>query len=163
MAKPRPVIAITVAALILAVAVLNWLSQQQPQEENSYLPSQYTTVTLLTADGKPLAINAEVAGTDEKRTTGLMFRESLGENEGMLFVFPDSATRSFWMKNTLIPLDIIFIAENMTIVKVYHATPCSSDPCRLYSSEKPVKYVLEVNANLTANYGIGEGSSAGFK
>jgi uncharacterized protein len=103
-------------------------------------------------------INAEIAQTEEQKTVGLMFRKYLGLNEGMLFSFPNSLERTFWMKNTLIPLDMIFIAENMTVVKIHHAVPCEEEPCPFYSSGKPAKYVLEVNGNYTLAHGIKEGS-----
>ncbi len=145
--------------ILLAVAVINEFAlKQHSQEENAAASTQYATVMLFPQNAKPLQIKAEVTSTEEQITQGLMFRQSLADNEGMLFVYPDSAVRNFWMKNTLIPLDMIFIAENETIAKIHHAVPCTSDPCQLYSSEEPVKYVLEVNGNLTNYYGIKEGS-----
>lgn len=144
--------------IMLAVAVINEFAlKQHSQKENAAAPAQYATVTLFPQNAKPLQIKAEVASTEEQITKGLMFRQSLADNEGMLFVYHDSAVRNFWMKNTPIPLDMIFIAENETIAKIHHAVPCTSDPCPLYNSGGPVKYVLEVNANLTADYGIEEG------
>ncbi len=157
MAKPNQAIVIALVGVVLAVAVLNRLSQQQPQEENAALSAQYTTVTLFPQNATPLAITAEVANTEQKMATGLMFRKSLGKDDGMLFVFSDSAVRNFWMKNTLIQLDMVFIAENMTIVKIHNAVPCTSEPCPAYNSGEPVKYVLEVNSNFTAGNGIAEG------
>lgn len=147
--------------IVLAATTLNDFVKQQPQKENgteTATDAQYATVNLFPSNAKPLEIKAEVADTEQKRATGLMFRKSLGSNEGMLFVFPDSALRNFWMKNTLIPLDMIFIAENGTIAKIHRAVPCTSEPCSLYSSEKPARHVLEVNANLTLDYGVKEGS-----
>lgn len=120
-------------------------------------------VTLYPENSEPIKIRAEIADSPEEITTGLMFRQSLGKNEGMLFVFPGSAVRNFWMKNTIIPLDMIFIAEDGTIAKIHHAVPCTSEPCPLYSSERPVKYVLEVNGNFTAENGIEEGNPAVIK
>ena len=76
-----------------------------------------------------------------------MFRKSLPQNQGMLFIFEDEQPRAFWMKNTLIPLDMIFIDANWRIVKlIKNAEPCKEDPCPTYDSERPAKYVLEVNA-----------------
>ncbi|MBI2580845.1 DUF192 domain-containing protein [Candidatus Woesearchaeota archaeon] len=106
-----------------------------------------------------LIINAEVANNETEIETGLMFRKSLGENEGMLFIFPTTSVQNFWMKNTLIPLDIVFISEDFTVVKIHHAVPCHADPCPLYNSGQPIRYVLEVNGNLTTAYGIQEGDS----
>ena len=99
---------------------------------------------------KIIKIDAEIADKDEERMNGLMFRENLSENKGMLFVFDNEETRTFWMKNTLIPLDMIFIGKNLEIVDIKYAVPCKEEPCTLYTSEKPAKYVLEVNANFTA-------------
>ncbi|HLD96902.1 MAG TPA: DUF192 domain-containing protein [Candidatus Nanoarchaeia archaeon] len=120
--------------------------------------SQGVSRAIVTFFPESLIITAEVADTETKRQTGLMFRERMDENDGMLFIFPEPTVQSFWMKNTLIPLDIIFISDELAVVKIQHALPCANDPCPLYGSEKPVKYVLEVNGNLTDTYGIEEGS-----
>lgn len=100
--------------------------------------------------------DVEIAQTSEERAKGLMFRESMPENYGMLFVFDDDAPRSFWMKNTLIPLDMIFIDGNMTVVDVKNAVPCKEDPCSTYSAHG--KFVLEINAGLAEKNGIRAGS-----
>ena len=142
------------AAIVVALMVI---SIRQLEKEVSST-SQSAMVTLHGNDGNPFAISAEVATTIEQLSRGLMFRTTLAQNEGMLFVFPHVATETFWMKNTLIPLDMIFIDENSTIVSIKHAVPCAKDPCTLYNSGKPVKYVLEVNGNLTSRYEIKEGS-----
>jgi len=156
--KSKIVSSASLALLIaLAFVAVNYSAWKQQ------LSDGYTVVSLHPEKGKPLSIKAEIADTPEGRATGLMFRESLEENEGMLFVFPDSAVRNFWMKNTLIPLDMIFISENMTIVRIHYALPCTSDPCPLYSSEKPVRYVLEVGGNFTAENGIEEGGVVTLK
>jgi len=90
---------------------------------------------------------AEIADTPAEQEQGLMFRKSLPQNQGMLFIFEDEQPRAFWMKNTLIPLDMIFIDANWRIVKlIKNAEPCKEDPCPTYDSERPAKYVLEVNA-----------------
>jgi len=89
-------------------------------------------------------VSAEVADSPEERARGLMDRETLGENAGMLFAFPDEAPRSFWMKNTKIALDIIFISSNFIIVGVQTMEPCE-EPCKLYVSLAPAQYALEVN------------------
>ena len=89
-----------------------------------------------------------------------MYRESLPEDSGMLFVFGDEAVRSFWMKNTLIPLDMIFIDSNRRIVHIEENTqPCESDPCSIYSSQLPAMYVIEVNAGFSERNGLGAGDS----
>ena len=98
---------------------------------------------------KIIKINAEIADDNEKRAKGLMFREELNENWGMFFVFEKENYQTFWMKNTLIPLDMIFVGENFEIVDIKNAVPCKYEPCSLYKSSKPAKYVLEVNGNFT--------------
>ena len=90
-------------------------------------------------------VNVEIADSIQEQERGLMFRESLGENSGMLFVFDDDNIRSFWMKNTLISLDIIWIDENLKIVHIENAVPCKQEYCASYVSNVSAKYVLEVN------------------
>jgi uncharacterized membrane protein (UPF0127 family) len=92
---------------------------------------------------------AEIADTPEKQSKGLMFRQSIKDDYGMLFVFNDEDYRSFWMKNTLIALDIIYLNHAQQIVDMYVAVPpCSSDPCPSYISKFPARYVLEINGGL---------------
>ncbi len=108
-------------------------------------------------------IKAEVADTDTKRSVGLMYRKGLTQDAGMLFVYADEAPRSFWMKNTLIPLDIIFISGEFKIVYIaQNVAPCEQTPCSRYSSGAPVKYVLEVNAGLIPNIGLAPGDYVEF-
>ena len=107
--------------------------------------SKITTVTF----ENNRIITAEIADTQESRSVGLMNRTKLEEQKGMLFIFSNSDYHSFWMKNTLIPLDIIFIDEKLKIVDIISADPCISDPCKLYTPQEKTKYVLEVNQNWT--------------
>ena len=99
-------------------------------------------------------IKVEIASNFEEISKGLMFREFLDENNGMLFVFANEDYHSFWMKNTLIPLDIIFISENFEIVDIIYAEPCKTDQCESYKPIKAAKYVMEVNGNFTMNNNI---------
>jgi hypothetical protein len=103
----------------------------------------------------------EVARTDADRERGLMFRQKLGADEGMLFVFPESRDHSFWMKNTLIPLDMIFIAESGTVVGVVQdAEPMTTTPRGVGA---PSRYVLEVNGGWSAAHGVARGDRARFE
>jgi uncharacterized protein len=104
-----------------------------------------------------MVVNVEIADTAKERAQGLMFRENLGESEGMLFVFEGENYHSFWMKNTLIPLEMIFINENLEIVDIKHAVPCKIDPCANYRPAEPAGYVLEVNEGFSAENGISIG------
>ncbi len=91
-------------------------------------------------------LDVEIADTDMKRARGLMHRDSLGENEGMLFVFDKSEIVHFWMKETKIPLSIGFFDEQKRLTQISHMEPPKADSSRLkdYPSEKATRYALEV-------------------
>ena len=92
-------------------------------------------------------IIAEIAKSDQERATGLMYRETLKPNHGMLFILENSDFHGFWMKNTLIPLDIIWIDEHKKIVDIKSVDPCVVENCETYFPKEKAKYVLEVNAH----------------
>lgn len=92
-------------------------------------------------------ISVEIASTDAAREHGLMNRTHLSSGHGMLFVYPDAQPRYFWMKDTLIPLDILFFDAQRRLINVSTDTPsCKADPCPTYASTAPAQYVLELNA-----------------
>jgi len=100
----------------------------------------------------------ELAETSDKQALGLMFRESMPDDHGMLFLFPRESKRSFWMKNTRIPLDIFYFDENLALVSVSENTPpCRTPRCPNYPSAGPAKYVLELNAGKAAELGVRTG------
>ncbi len=100
-------------------------------------------------------IKTELAITPEQQQTGMMFRKEMGTNEGMLFVNEDAGVRCFWMRNTLVPLSIAFIADDGTIVNIADMEPRSE---KSHCSAKPVRYALEVNQGWFAKRGIKAGS-----
>jgi uncharacterized membrane protein (UPF0127 family) len=100
-------------------------------------------------------ITAELAQTDEQRSTGLMHRTAMPPNHGMLFAFDRAGQQCFWMKNTLLPLDIAFVADDGTIVNLDRMKPQSLDA---HCSSKPVRFVLEMNEGWFAKRGIAAGS-----
>jgi uncharacterized protein len=109
-------------------------------------------------------IRAELARTPVQWERGLMFRKSLPADSGMLFIFPNEALRSFWMKNTLIPLDMIFISSDNKIVDIKNNfSPCTAEPCPVYQSTAPAQYVLEVNAGITQDKRIKIGENIVYK
>lgn len=100
-------------------------------------------------------IDAQVALTPEQREIGLMFRKDMPQHEGMLFVFEQAAQQCFWMKNTLLPLTAAFVADDGTIVNLVDMKPQTLDP---HCSERPVRYVLEMNQGWFAKKGIKAGT-----
>lgn len=109
------------------------------------------------------AFSVELATTPAEQEHGLMERTSMPANHGMLFVFQDEAPRTFWMKNTLIPLDILYFDAGRHLVAIQaDAQPCKADPCKLYPSHAPARYVLELNAGATARLGVRKGDAATF-
>lgn len=104
----------------------------------------------------------EVADTDSERQVWLMYRDSLVSQSGMLFVFYSSYPHGFWMKNTLIPLDMIWIDEDKKIVDIQTAVPCDADPCPSYVPSGSAKYVLEINAGGADRYDLDTGDAVDF-
>ncbi|TGM12455.1 DUF192 domain-containing protein [Leptospira selangorensis] len=102
------------------------------------------------------ALLVEVANTDESRQRGLMFRKKLGENEGMIFIFPSEDHLSFWMKNTLIPLSIGYFSKDKKLVDVYEMAPNQTQV--LYHSTQKVMYAVEANPRWFAKRGLGKNS-----
>ena len=100
----------------------------------------------------------ELADTQEKQALGLMFRDHMPDDHGMVFLFPGEAMRAFWMKNTRIPLDIFYFDQDLKLVSVSENTPpCRSQRCPSYPSSGPAKYVLELNAGKAAELGVQAG------
>ncbi len=109
---------------------------------------------------KTHSYSAELAVTSQEQAQGLMFRKSLADNTGMIFPFPDPKPASFWMKNTVIPLDIIFIRADGSIESVAeNTTPYSEAPV---TSGEPVKAVLELRGGLTKELGIKPGDKVSW-
>jgi uncharacterized protein len=106
----------------------------------------------------------EIADTPEKHTLGLMFRQKISDDFGMLFVFPDDEVRFFWMKNTLVHLDIIYLNRNKQVIEIArNVPPCQADPCPSYSSVAPARYVLEIRGNLAAELQLKVGDKIFFQ
>jgi len=113
-----------------------------------------------TSDSTKIKLDIEIADNDYETQTGLMYRTSMKSNQGMLFVFDDQVERFFYMKNTKIPLDLIFIDENKKIVSFQkNAQPFDENSL---PSKFPAKYVLEVNANLVDTWELNIGDLISF-
>lgn len=133
------------AGLLVSTASLSGWTQGEPQHLN----------TIQLGAGMHL-IHAEVAQTAQEREIGLMFRRSLPVNDGMLFVFPRAGVQCFWMRNTLIPLAVAFIADDGSIVNLDEMQAQTENS---HCSTKPVRYVLEMNQGWFEKRGIKPGMS----
>ncbi|HVR43317.1 MAG TPA: DUF192 domain-containing protein [Thermoanaerobaculia bacterium] len=109
-------------------------------------------------------VGVEIAADPETRARGLMYRPSLPPGRGMLFLFPETSVHSFWMKDTLVSLDMIWIDEQGRVVDVEsEVPPCRSDPCPSYVPDGESRYVLELAAGEAARHGISPGVTLGFR
>jgi uncharacterized membrane protein (UPF0127 family) len=105
-------------------------------------------------------VQAEVARTQEELMRGLMFRRELGADSGMLFIFPDESLRTFWMRNTYIPLDMIFLSASRVVVGIEENTVPFDERGR--GPDKPARFVVEVRGGAARQHGLGVGARAEF-
>jgi len=116
----------------------------------------------VTPDGT--RVHLELALTDEEKQLGLMFRDTLAADHGMLFIFDVDGPLEFWMKNTFVPLDFVWLNAAGEVVDVRpQIQPCRSDPCPTYASGMPARAVLEVNAGFAAAHGVRPGEQLKFQ
>jgi uncharacterized protein len=105
----------------------------------------------------------ELAVTSEEISRGLMFREHLDPDKGMLFIYKYEGVHYFWMKNTLIPLDMIWINSNREVISISKdVQPCQTSQCPLISPEQKVQYVLELNGGTSDKIGLAIGDKITF-
>lgn len=142
--------ALRMAAVVAGLSACNFFSRPPPHT------AQVTpTLEVLETGLRRVVFELEVAKTERDREVGLMFRTTLPEQRGMLFVFEDEAPHTFWMKNTYLPLDLLFIDHTQTIVGIVsHAAPMSETPLGVHNGSL---YVLEIGAGLAARHGIHSG------
>lgn len=106
----------------------------------------------------------EIAVTPEQRANGLMFRQDLDYNKGMLFIFEKEGKQGFWMKNVSIPLDIIWINKNREVVFISeNSQPCMENYCPIIEPDREAKYVLEINGGLSEKLGLNVGDKVYIK
>ena len=108
------------------------------------------------------AIALEVAQTEAQQAMGLMYRTSLADDRGMLFPFDPPRPVGFWMKNTLIPLDMVFLRAGK-VVAIANATPCTADPCPTYDSGSPVDGVVELRSGRAKQLGLKVGDRVNLR
>lgn len=133
-----------IAAIAMVLAGVSAFAQDTPQQ----LPA------IRLSSGMHV-LQVQVAQTPEQQATGLMFRKTMGTNEGMLFIFDEPRQQCFWMKNTLLPLSVAFIADDGGVVNVDDMKPQTLDS---HCSTKPVRFVLEMNVGWFDKRGIKAGS-----
>ncbi len=131
--------------LLLSGLAFSALAQDAPQ----------TNLPRIKLQAGMYQIDTQVAQTPDQRSIGLMFRKEMPQHEGMLFVFEQPATQCFWMKNTLLPLTAAFVADDGTIVNLADMKPQTTDS---HCSEKPVRFVLEMNQGWFSKKGLKAGS-----
>ena len=157
----RPLVAtLTAIAAILMLVAAACGSDSEPAATATATPAQTTpagpTVAFKTASGETYRLTVEIADTVEERAIGLMNRESLAEDAGMLFVWPEDTQSGFWMKNTLIPLSIAFIDAAGVIVDIQDMQPQDET---LHYSPSPYRHAVEANQGWFAEHGISTGDS----
>lgn len=119
-------------------------------------------LSFVTADGNEITtVQIAVADDEASRSAGLMDVRNLPEQHGMLFIFDDEQPRSFWMANTPLSLDIIFVNSEMEIIRIHRSTQPYSE--KNFASDFPAKYVVEVNAGFTTKNDITEGAKIEFE
>jgi uncharacterized membrane protein (UPF0127 family) len=114
-------------------------------------------VVVIETQGGDVEVAVEVADSQEEQEVGLMDRESLPADAGMIFVFDEDHAGGFWMKNTLIPLSIAFAAADGTILAILDMEPCEADPCEIYDPGVPYRSALEVNQGAFEAWGVQAG------
>jgi len=146
--------AVLVTAALLAVAL-------RPSSDGSCDEA----IVSFSVGGADISFTCEVADTLQEQRQGLMGRDNLPEDAGMLFVYSEPETLTFWMKDTLIPLDMVFIAENGSVINVEEALPepgISDSQLTRYYSDGPAKWVVELNLGTCSEHGIGPGTGVGI-
>ena len=110
------------------------------------------------AGGAASTARLEVAADPAARARGLMGRRRVPEGTGMVFLYPEDVTEAYWMKNTLVPLSIAFVAADGRVVSVAEMTPCKADPCPSYPPAGPYRYAVELGAGSFGAAGVGPGA-----
>lgn len=125
-------------------------------EVSEEINDEYVEINI--PNGLAIRVDVDIADTDTERSRGLSGRKYLGDYEGMLFLYESEVNNPFWMKDMLIPLDIIFIDKDNFIIDIKeHQQPCEENYCPSISSSEPFQYVLEVNSSFCEENNIKEG------
>ena len=155
------VLMVTLAMLVSMCSQHQKNSKQEATNDRSKSLKFVRPVSFLSAEGDTVStLQAAIADDESERNEGLMDVRDLPESKGMLFIFNEDQPRSFWMANTPLPLDIIFVNADYRIVRIHHnAQPFSE---KSLSSGKPAKYVIETNGGYCVSHDIQEGMKVNF-
>ncbi|MBD3329153.1 hypothetical protein GF357_01525 [Candidatus Dojkabacteria bacterium] len=141
---------------------VNGVSQSEidiEQPDFIFVDGDRKNLVVVNSFGEELPLSVKIAKSRESLSRGLMFRKSLPQNEGMVFIYDKDVNHKFWMKNCYVDLDMIFLNKNWEIVDIVHsAKACYEDPCPTYGSKQPYRYVLEVNAGFAESNSIKVGN-----
>jgi uncharacterized membrane protein (UPF0127 family) len=154
----KRIVFVSMVATLTSIAIS---LQAQPQTsaplpQSRHAPSQRAEV----AFPDRTVVQAEVAATEAEREHGLMSRSSLGDLDGMIFVFGEPGLHAFWMKDTLIPLDMIWLDSGGRVVSLAESVPpCKTPTCPTYPPRAPASYVLEVNAGFAKKHEVRVGDT----
>ncbi len=154
MPNKAKIILLTTSLLVVSLGLTACGQQTKASPAGSQAKLPTRVITFMNADNDNITLTAELASTATQRQIGLMGRTSLGADEGMLFVLPTPMVTTFWMKNTLIPLDMIWVDENGKIIDIQQAEPCLTATCPSYTPPGPVKFVLETNQGWAQSHSI---------
>jgi len=141
---------------VLCALVLSGCYDNKPKVSDEGLP---VGRVLLGSEEEEVFVDVEIAETDEQRQEGLMHRETLAEDAGMMFVYFQPTRSGFWMKNVPIPLSVAFIGEDQTILQIIDMEPCPKEPCRTYTPDHDYTAALEVNQGAFERWGVEEGDT----
>jgi uncharacterized membrane protein (UPF0127 family) len=157
---------ILAAVLILLMLVPGEEPYSEQEIDLTSVPENSTVEAVFLENGTEIAsLELEVSDSDEEREKGLMNRSSLEPGTGMLFVWNSSEKRSFWMKNTYIPLDMIFLEDDRTVLNIKEADPepdTEVEELEVYQSDGPAQYVIETHQGFSENRSIEEGTKISF-
>ena len=153
---------IILIGLILVLALIAGCTQTTPSgNESSANNSGNESLSKVCFEAKCFYV--ELAATPEEISRGLMFREYLDPDKGMLFIYPDEGVHSFWMKNTLIPLDMVWINGNREVISISKdVQPCQTSQCPVITPGQKVQYVLELNGGTSDKIELAIGDKITF-
>jgi len=158
--KPVFIISGIIILAVILLLIINPFSKKEGTD-TEYMFKKEGELTFTDSLGTvKTKIDIEIANSDFDRQLGLMFRKHMDDKDGMLFIFPSEEMQSFWMRNTFIPLDMVFVNAAKKIVTIHRNTQTLSD--QSYPSSAPAMYVIEVNGGFCSTHKINEGDRINF-